>query len=803
MDKLWQDVRLALRQLLKHRGFSAIVVVTLGLAVGVNSLMFSFVSFFALRPLPFGDVSRTTMVFAKHPERGGDRMGVSYGDFVEWRRDNTAFEDLGAFVRRTYNLTGVGDPLRVQGSLATASLFTLWNLGPVHGRVLQPADDRPGAPRVALLAHGFWSRQFGADPRVVGSSLSLDGVPHEVVGVLTPKVEIGNLSEIDVWTAIAPVADPADREARTLRVTGRLKPGVEVAQATAELKALAERQERDHPGTNARWSAEVQPIRRAMSGANTWTVLTLMGVAVALVLAIACANVANLILARGAARARETAVRAALGASRLRLVRQFLTEGAVLALLGGALGLLLASLGLDLIRSVTFEPFFQAVTIDRQVLAFSAAISLLTPLIFGLLPALSATGRDLVSGLKDATGGAVGASRRGMRGRSLLVVGQLSVALSLLLVAGLAIRMAMAFQKLDLGFDSRDLLTLKAELPATRYASNEQLQAFYEQLEKRLAGQPGISGVAAADALPVLEAVPTEALALEGAEPAPKEAQPWAARSTVSRGYFETMRIPILKGRSLGPQDKPGGEPVVVVNQALAARYFPGVDPLDRRVRLGGQDAPWRTIVGVAGNVMNAEPGEPPRPQAYVCFEQQPVRALTLLVRTASLDPTIAMARREVAQLDPEQPLFNVKTMQRAFFEALASNRVITGLFIVFAAVAFGLATVGLYGLISYTVSQRTREIGVRVALGAGRRDILRLVLVQGLRLAAFGLGFGLLLGMGLSRIMATALVGVSATDPLTFSVVPVVLALVAVLATAVPARRAARYDPASVLRAE
>ncbi len=803
MDQLAQDLKLGLRQIASHRGFSAIVVVILALAVGVNALMFSFVSFFVLRPLPFGDVSRTVMIFARHPERAGDRMSVSYPDFAEWRRDNTSFEDLAGWVRRTHNLTGVGEPLRAQGVLANASLFSLWNLGAVHGRVIQTSDDRPGAPRIALLSHGFWSRQFGADPAVVGRVLNLDGVPHEVVGVLTPAIEIGNFSEVDLWTALAPLADPGAREARTLRVTGRLKPGLDLGTANAELRTLTARQEQEHPVTNARWSADAVPVRRAMGGPNVRTILALMAVAVALVLAIACANVANLVLARGAARERETALRAALGASRGRIVRQFLTEGFVLALLGGALGVFLASLGLDLIRSVAFEPFFELITVDRRVMLFSAAVSLLTPVLFGLLPALSATGRDLVTALKDSSGGAASASTQRVRVRSLLVVGQLAVAMSLLLVAGLALRMALAFQSLDFGLDSREILTLNAELPAPRDASDDAVRAFATRLVERLRAVPGVSDVALASALPVLEGGATEALAIEGREPGSQEAQPWAARTVASRGYFEALRIPVLKGRGFGEGDVAGSEPVAVVNQVFVARYFPDGEVLGRRIQLGTGASSWRTIVGVAGNVMNADPSEPPRPEAYVLFEQHPLRGLTFLVRTARPDEAAAAARRELAQLDPDQPLYDVKTLQRAFFEALASTRIITGLFGVFAAVALGLAALGLYGLISYTVSQRTREIGVRVALGARRQDILRMVLGQGLRLVALGLGFGLLVGLGLSRAMASILMGVSATDPLTFTVVPLVLGLVALVATAIPARRAARCDPAVVLRSE
>jgi putative ABC transport system permease protein len=802
MDQFVQDLRLTLRQTLKHPSYAAIVIVTLGLAIGVNALIFSFVNFFVLRPLPFQDVSRLAMLVATHPERGRDRMGLAYADFVELRRDNTSFEDLGAMTRRTYNLTGAGDPRRVQGVTATASLFTLWGLDALHGRLIRPEDDRPGAPRVAVLSHGFWSRQLGADPSLVGQTLRLDGEHHTVVGVLTPEIEIGNLSEVDVWTALALVADPDDRSGRNLRVTGRLKPGVALESAAAELRTLAERQQRDHPATNAGIGVQVLPLRRAMTGANTWTVLALLGVAVALVLAVACANVANLMLARGAARQRETAVRAALGAGRARLVRQLLTEGAVLAVLGGSLGVLLAGWGLDLIRSMTFEPFFQLVVIDRRVLAFCAAVSLLTPLVFGPLPALQATGLDLVSTLKEA-GRSLDGSRRRARVRSALVVGQLGLALALLLVAGLSVRMALAMQGLDLGFAVKDLVTLKTDLPPARYATEDGIRHFQERLEQRLAALPGVAGVAAGSARPVLEAAVTQAVAVEGLEPPAEGPQPWAARAVVSTDYFRTLGIPILKGRPFGRQDARGAEPAAVVSQAFASRYLPGREPVGRRVRLGTDSATWLTIVGVAGDVINGDPAEPPRPQVYLSLAQHPVRSLTFFARSRDLESVVGAARAELAQLDPEQPLYDAKTMERALFEDLASNRVVTGLFGTFAVVALGLATVGLYGLISYAVSQRTREIGVRAALGARPGDVLRLVLGQGMRLVAAGLGAGLVVGAGLARVMSSVLVGVAATDPLTFTLVPAALAAVAVLATLLPALRAARLDPAVVLRSE
>jgi putative ABC transport system permease protein len=802
MESFLKDLRVAARQLVHHKGLAAVVVVTLGLAIGVNTLTFSFVNFFAFRPLPLKDVSRLVVIYGRHPEHGRDRARATYADYVEWREQSTSFEDLGAGGTLTVNLTGSGDPMRLRAFVASASLLSEWGLAAVAGRVLQADDDRRGAPPVVMLSHGFWSRQFGADPRVVGTSLRIDGRSCLVVGVLTPAIEIGTLSEIDVWLPLTPAADPADRATRTLLVSGRLKPGVELSRAAAEIQAIVARQERDHSDTNAGWSAYVLPIRSALSGTNTRVILILMAVAVSLVLAIACANVANLMLARAVDRRREIALRVALGAARGRVVRQLLTESLLLAVAGGALGVLLASSGLAFIRSVTYEPFFVQVVIDRRVAAFSAVIALLSPLLFGLVPALQATRVDLVTALKEA-GAAVGASRRRVLGRNLLVSAQLALALSLLLVAGLVVRAAIALRQLQLGFDHHQILTMKTELPEGRYKQDAQVRAFVGQLEARLRGVPGVQGVATAAGRPVFEPGASQPLAIDSVGWSEHQARPLAVQTVVGAGYFETLRIRIVKGRAFGSEDRPGTELTAVVNETLAARHFAGLDPLGRRVRLGAAGAPWRTIVGVAADVLNTEPGQPALAQVYLPLDQEPTRTLAFLVKTASTDATVTAARREVAALDPEQPLYDVKTMEQALFEGLASDRVIMGMFVLFASVALGLAVLGLYSLMSYAVSQRTREIAVRVALGARQTDVLTLVVRQGATLLLAGVGPGLLLGLGFGRMLTGILAGVSPTDATTFILVPLILGAVGLLATVVPARRAAGVQPATLLRSE
>ena len=799
MGAWFHDVRVGARVLRKEWVFTAIVVLTLGLAIGVNTLIFCFANFFVFQPLPFREMPRQAYLYARHPEFGNERLPVAYADFLDWRSAGS-FEALGAFTRQTHTLTGLGAAERIQGMRASEALFRIWGVGTVVGRSFRPEEDRPGAEPVVVLSHGFWKRRLGADPGVVGRTLTLDGRPHTVTGVLSPAIELGTLGEIDAWTPLAPDADPGDRSRRELRVVGILRPGATLAQAATEMQAVAQRQRQAHPESHKGWDVHVVSLRRGMTGVNAWLVLALLGVSVAFVLVIACVNVANLMLARATVREHETAVRLALGANRLRLVRQMLTESGLLATAGGGLGLLLAAAGMEVIRAVTYEPFFQQIAIDWRVIGFSAGIALLTPLVFGLAPAVRATRAEPAACLRGEGGRSV-AGGAGGPARQALVVLQLGLALSLLVVAGLTLRSAYELQRIDLGFERNDLVTFRVDFPESKYPGPDRVRGLFDQLEARLSGLAQVRGVGAASQLPLIDAQPSVVLGLEGvAEALPAEATPSAVRVTASTSYFSTLGLALLRGRSFLPGDGSTGSGVAIVNEALARRYFADREAVGQRIRLGPPAAGdrWLSVVGVVNDVRN--PDGPPLPAVYVPLGQEPSRSLVVFVRSRDSASVLAAARSELARLDPEQPLYDTKGLAQRFQEVFASTRLITGLFGTFAAVALILAGVGLYGVVSYVVSQRTREIGVRLALGAQRRDVLRMVMRQGLWLTALGLGLGLAAGTGLARAIGGALYGVQASDPWTLAGVTLTLATTATLASLAPALRATRIDPIRAL---
>ena len=802
MRDLLRDLRHGARLLVKQPGFTTVVGITLALAIGANTLIFSIVSFMLLRPLPMRDIDHLTAVFGVDPQRGDDRAHSSYADYQDWREKVQSFSDIGALTSGTYTLSGHGEPTRLQAQRVTWNLLDVWGFKLELGRNFRAEEDAPGAGHVAILSDGFWRRQFAAEPDIIGKAITLNGEPYTVVGVLDPDSEIGNLSLIDVWTPLARSRDSA-RDTRDLRLYGRLKPGATVAQASAEVETVARQLQQEHPLTNTGWNARVVPALVAMTGANSWLVLGMLGVFVALVLLIACANVANLMLARSISRRKEIALRAALGAGRLRIVRQILAESLLLGLLGGVVGLAIAKGGLLIMQAVAYEPFFQQIVLDYRVLLFAASLSFLTPLLFSFLPALQASRLDLSEALKE--GGRTSVGARGGRSRAALVVAQLGLAMTLLVLSGLIIRTAIAEAHLAIGFDPTNVLTAQVDLTGPRYPDDARARLFYDTVMDRLGRLPGVATVAVTDGLPAFSSPPSTDFMIQGRPIPTVSDRPWALRTVASPDYFKTFDIPVVRGRAFTREDGPEAAGVALVSREAARRYWADGDPIGQRIKLGDpdKDAPWLTIVGVVGDVLNnPDLNGPERPQLYVPAAQRPSRAMAIAVRTTTdAGGLLAPVRSAIHEVDPDQAVYDARTMAQRFHEQLASDRLLFGMFTAFAFVALLLASAGLYGVMSYSVAQRSQEFGVRLALGARGGDVVRLVLRQGAKLMAIGLVLGLLAGRALAQVVAGILLGVGPNDPVTFGTVTVVLLTVALLASYVPARRAIAIDPIRTLR--
>jgi len=797
MNGFLGDLKLGLRQLRTQPGHSVVVIVTLGLALGLCAVIFSFVSFFALRPLPVRDEATMVRVRSSHPQQNGARLRQSYPDFVDFRAQAATLEELVALSVRTGALTGDGDARRVAVGIASAGLFQVWDIGAARGRVFRPGEDAEGATPVMLIGHGYWERQFAKAPDIVGRTLTLDGRPTTVIGVVSPAIEIGNLADIDVWIPLGQSHPSLDRERRDLMVSARRKPGVSLAQVNSELATIAARLQKEHPDTNKDWSASAVPLREGLYGSSVAVILALLVVGVCLVFAVACANVAGIMLARATTREREMALRMSLGAERGQIARQLMAEGVVLSLLGALLGLGVAQLGLLGMRAVAFEQFYDLVVIDWRVLAFAGTLALLAPVLFGLAPALQLAGRQLSNVLRDAgasagTAGRVGRSRRG------LVVMQIGLATALLMMSGLSVRTAVALRNFDFGFDASNLLTVRIDLSESRYDTPEKIRNRADALEEALRGRPGTRGVSIGTDRPVFDRGRQVAFRTQGSS---LEQSKIAMATTVTPGYFRTLGIRVVHGREFLRSDVAEGAPVAVVNEALAARDFAGRDPVGQQVQVGGPESPWAEVVGVVANIANPELGAPPAPQVYLAFAQRPERSLVIFARTDSAAPLLAFLRETMRAMDPDQPLYDAKTMEQVAWEELASNRIITGLFVALGAVSLALAAVGLYGLTAFLVARRSREIGVRMAMGASVRDVLRLVVSQGARLTASGLAVGLALGLALGKAMSSVLFDIKPWDPPTVVSTIGALGLVAVLAHWVPARRAASINPVDALR--
>jgi putative ABC transport system permease protein len=820
LEGIWRDVRYALRMLRKNPGFAAVAILTLALGIGANTAIFSVINAVLLTPSPYKDPGRLITVWSQNLPKGFTTDLVSAPDFADWRAQSHVFDEMAASTDAMYTLTGQGQPLAVTAYRFSPEFFHILGVQPLLGRVFLPDEARPGKDRVIVLSYGFWQSRFGGDPKSVGRTVILDGQPYTVVGVMPQGFTYPDV--VEFWTPLAIPADVAtQRDARFLRVMARLRPGVRREQARRELDTIAGRLAKEFPKTNAgEDTVRLVPLRELEVGGIEPALLALMG-AVALVLLIACANVASLLLTRAAGRQREIAIRASLGAGASRVVRQFLTESALLAMLGGAAGSLLAVWGTGpLLRMFPPNvanipiPRVERIPFDANVLLFAFATSLLTALVFGLVPALRASRMNLFESLKE-TGRSFAGSAGGTRFRRVLIVGELALSLALLVSAGLMMKSFSHLIRGDLGFNPGHVLTLRALLPEYKYKSPEQQRAFVNQVLDEMRGLPGVKSAASVTFLPLCGWYGTRDFTIVGRggqDPAQQ-----SLYSSVTPDYFRAMGIPLLSGRLFNAEDRKESAGVVVIGDALARKFWPHQNPLGQHIVFQGLEGP-REIVGVVGSVRQFGQGVEAQPEIYLPYDQAPLPLVCFVLRT-SPDPTslASAAQRAVWSADKDQAISHVMSMDDLVSETVAPQRVTAVLFAIFAGLAMALASVGIYGVIANTVGQRTHEFGVRVSLGATTRDVLALVLKEAVGLILAGMAIGLAAAVGLSRLMSSMLAsvhtldpstgvnlyGVAPLDPLTYLQVSLLLAGVVLAASYIPARRATKVDPIVALRCE
>jgi predicted permease len=806
MRTLLQDVRYGLRVIRKRPGFTAVAVLTLGLSIGINTAVFSVVYAALVRPLPFAAPDRLVMAAAEN-KRGGaaEVRGVAPADFVDWRAQSQAFDGLAAYTGGGLTLDSAGTPEAVSGVRVSEDFFRVLGVSPARGRVLDAEEFNSAASRSVVLSYRLWQRRFGGDPEVVGKQLTLvGGGSATVVGVMPEQFRFPSYAE--VWTALPRDSrELLQRTSRYFSVVGRIKGGMTQAQAQEELGGVAARLADAYPQSNAEWGVRLIPLRETLVGGQARTALLILFGAVGFVLLIACANVTNLLLARSTARYKEVAIRAALGASRWRVVRQLLAESVLLTLAGGALGVVLALWGVDALLALVPEDLrfarLDEARVDASVLAFTAGVSLLVGLLVGLLPGLKVSKPDLNLALKE-TGRGSTAEGKLRRARGLLVVAEVAVTLVLLVGAGLLLRSFVSLQQTELGFEPRNLLTLTVNAPTQLYGQNAKRAEYFRQMQERLAALPGARAAAVTSSLP-LDWVLNFSYAVEG-RPARPGDEPQSDYFSVSPNYFEVMRIPVVRGRGFNERDAEGAPAVALINETMARRVFPGEDPLGKRVTIAYMEQ--RVTLEVVGVVADTKQwtGQATSLQIYDCYLQRPWLSSSFVVRTEG-DPAAlgAAAQRAVREVDATRAAAGVKPMEQLLSESVAQPRFYAQLLTGFACVAMLLAAVGIYGVMSYTVTQRTHEIGIRMALGAEGRDVVRMVVGQGMALALAGVAAGLAAAFALTRVMSSLLYGVSATDPLTFALISLLITAVALLACLIPARRATKVDPMVALRYE
>ena len=811
LETFFQDTRYALRMLRKNPGFTAVAVLTLALGIGANTAIFSVVYAVLLKPLPYANPNQLVTAFAANTQEGIPENGTSYTNFEEWRAQNHVFSGLATINFHQLTLTGRGEPSVVETCVVTPEHFSLLDVKPLQGRIFFPEDGKQGAPPVVIVSENLWRGTLGADPKILGSSIVLDKRPFTVVGIMpagfrSPLIN----SNQEVWIPL--VQDPlfgswmARRGGHWLPVFGRLKPGVSVAQAQAEMDAISERLASEFPAENKGWTVRLVPLQKEIVG-DVRTALLVLLAAVGLVLLIACANIANLLLTRATSRSREIAVRTALGAGRARIIRQLLSETAVLGLLGGIIGIALAYAGVQVLGSLMPEnlPRLNAIRVDNFVLVFALVLSAIASVAFGLVPAMFSANSNIQASLREG-GGRSGESGNRRRARNFLAAMEIALAMVLLVAAGLLLRSFSKLTAVSPGFDAQHLVKAEISLPQFQYSKPQQWTAFSDELLARIQAQPGMKDSAVVIPLPIVNGYINIGFDIEGAPPASHADSRLANYASVSPEYFRVMGIPLLAGRFFNQQDILSGPRVSVISKTMAQRYFPNQDPIGKRLNFGfppNADVD-REIVGIVGDVRDVSLGEAPGPMMYVPYAQAPFWGANLVVKsTLSADAVAAAIRQEVQKIDKDLPVTDVGKMPDLIDASVSQQRFRTFLLGLFAAMALILAATGIFGVISYSVSCRTNEIGIRVALGASRATILRMILRETLLLAFAGLVIGVPCALVASRLISFLLFGVSVHDPVTLAAVAFILAAVAILAGFVPARRAMQVDPVIALRHE
>ncbi|HMD08147.1 MAG TPA: ABC transporter permease [Candidatus Acidoferrum sp.] len=807
IESLWQDVRCGLRMLRKNAGFAVVAILTLALGIGANTAIFSVIHAVLLNPLPYNDPDRIVLVVESNPSRGFPQFSVSPPNYVDWKKESTAFENMASIARGDFDYTGGAEPERLSGARVASSFFAVMGATPAIGRTLLPEDDVLGKASVVVLSYGLWMRHFGSDPQVVGKSLTLDGQPYRVVGVMQNGFQFPR--GVDLWLPSEFDADalsPGARGAHYLRVMARLKPNVSIDKAQAEMVGISKRLEQQYPRTNTGWSSKLLSLNEATVGNVRPTLLVLFG-AVGFLLLIACANVANLLLARATARQREIAIRFSLGASRLRIARQLLTESILLSGIATGIGLLLAEWAIRALRTLPPSnlPRAASIGLNLPVLAFAAGVAGLTGLLFGFAPALQITRGAPAETLKEG-GRTSSTGRQGVR--SALVVLETTLALVLLVGSGLLLKSFLRLQTVDPGFQYKNVVTADISLPRSKYSTDAQKIQFFDQLLERIESMQGVREVAAASGNPMEGSNLSFAFMTKDLQALSPADQPSAGYYVISPNYFHTLGIPLLVGRYFTKEDSLGTPRVAIISQAVAYQFFHDKNPIGQTINIG-IGAPvgasiWREIVGVVGDVKDDGLGEPATMTVYEPYTQMGWGDMNLFLRSDSDASQVATTvRSQVVSVDKDQPVGEISTGAQLMAQAVAQPQLRTMLLSLFAGLALVLASLGIYGVMSNTVAQRTHEIGVRMALGAGRSSVLRLVLSSGMRLAVLGISLGTAGAFALTRLMKSFLFHVTPTDPATFVEVALFLFLVALLASYIPARRATRVDPVVALRYE